>query len=116
MQDQATVVNFSTFGETLFKLFIIRNSSPGVSYAASYPCICWHYRHALYLVDGLHSQSAGDSHQDGAASGYTHQSRICLYTHLAHLVGYRKVTHLHMRFFQALLEKSSQNISSQVLL
>lgn len=28
------------------------NSSPGLSYAASYPCICWHFKSALYLVMG----------------------------------------------------------------
>lgn len=27
------------------------NSSPGLSYA-SYPCICWHFKNALYLVMG----------------------------------------------------------------
>lgn len=32
------------------------------------------------------------------------------------MVGYREVTHSHTRLFQALLERPSQNISSQVLL
>lgn len=33
-------------------LSLMSNSGLGVSYAASYPCICWHYKGALYLVMG----------------------------------------------------------------
>lgn len=82
------------------------NSSPGLSYAASYPCICWHFKSALYLVMGYIPRvlrrlirtvlpPAADINLDLSV------------THIwLDLICYRKATHSYMRLFQALLGKS----------
>lgn len=106
-------------GETrlpLSHIQYISNSSLGVSWAVLRPCIYWHSESALYS-DRLHSWGA-PRFSSGMVLPQAMNIRagsLCTCT-WHNLVGCRKDTHSHTRLFQALLEKPSQNISSQVLL
>ena len=90
------------FGEAAFGL-LLSNASFGVSHVISYPCICWHYKSALYLVMGCIPVALWVSL--GWCCLWLETSKQDLCTCIWHgLVGYRKVTHSHMRLFQARLE------------
>lgn len=92
------------------------NCSPGLSYAASCPCICWHFKRALCLVMGYTPRVLRRLIRMVLPQATDIKSGSLCYTHLGWFDLYRKVTHSYMRLFQALLKRSSQDISSQLLL